>query len=139
MESAKPNTPLFWGTVIAVVAADLVTKLIAAAMLAPQHIPHEILGNHLRLTLVYNPGAAFGLNLGIWQAHASKTAGFSYLDPIVLATLFAWIIFGVIGLSRWVRFLSGRNAALTAICGLGLLVFTLVVSLVPGLSFHRFQ
>src|SRR4051794_41783122 len=67
MESAKPNPPLFWGTVVTVVATDLVTKLIAAAQLAPQHIPHEILGNHLRLTLVYNPGAAFGLNLGIYS------------------------------------------------------------------------
>jgi len=67
MESAKPNPPLFWGTLITVVVVDLVTKLIAAATLSPQHIPHEILGNHLRLTLVYNPGAAFGLNLGMYS------------------------------------------------------------------------
>src|SRR5436305_6252162 len=67
MESAKPNPPLFWGTLIAVVALDLTTKLIAAATLSPQHIPHEILGSHLRLTLVYNPGAAFGLNLGAYS------------------------------------------------------------------------
>jgi len=67
MESARPNPRLFWGTLIAVVALDLATKLIAASMLSPQHIPHEVLGNHLRLTLVYNPGAAFGLNLGIYS------------------------------------------------------------------------
>jgi signal peptidase II len=67
MESAKPNPPLFWGTLILVVALDLVTKVIAAANLSPQHIPHEIIGNHVRLTLVYNPGAAFGLNLGIYS------------------------------------------------------------------------
>ena len=67
MESGKSNTPLFWGTLITVVALDLVTKLIAAATLSPQHVPHEILGNHLRLTLVYNPGAAFGLNLGLYS------------------------------------------------------------------------
>jgi signal peptidase II len=67
MESARPNPPLFWGTLITVVAFDLVTKLIAASTLAPQHIPHEVLGNHIRLTLVYNPGAAFGLNLGIYS------------------------------------------------------------------------
>jgi signal peptidase II len=67
MESGKSNTPLFWGTLITVVALDLVTKLIAAATLSPQHVPHEIIGNHLRLTLVYNPGAAFGLNLGIYS------------------------------------------------------------------------
>ena len=67
MESGKSNTPLLWGTLITVVALDLVTKLIAAATLSPQHIPHEIIGNHVRLTLVYNPGAAFGLNLGIYS------------------------------------------------------------------------
>ena len=67
MESARPNPPLFWGTIITVVAIDLVTKIIAASALSPQHIPHEILGNHLRLTLVYNPGAAFGLNLGVYS------------------------------------------------------------------------
>jgi signal peptidase II len=67
MESAKPNPPLFWGTLIVIVALDLTTKLIAAATLSPQHIPHEILGSHLRLTLVYNPGAAFGLNLGVYS------------------------------------------------------------------------
>ena len=67
MESGRPNTPLFWGTLITVVAVDLVTKLVAAATLAPQHVPHEIIGNHLRLTLVYNPGAAFGLHLGSYS------------------------------------------------------------------------
>ena len=67
MESGRPNPPLFWGTLITVVAVDLVTKLIAAASLSPQHIPHEIIGNHLRLTLVYNPGAAFGLHLGLYS------------------------------------------------------------------------
>jgi signal peptidase II len=67
MESARPNPPLFWGTLIVVVAVDFVTKIIAAGSLSPLHVPHEILGNHLRLTLVYNPGAAFGLNLGIYS------------------------------------------------------------------------
>ena len=64
MESAKPNPPLFWGAMITVVALDVVTKFLAVANLSPQHIPHEVIGNHLRLTLVYNPGAAFGLHLG---------------------------------------------------------------------------
>lgn len=67
MESGKPNPSLFWGTLVVVVSLDLVTKMIAAATLSPQHIPHEILGSHLRLTLVYNPGAAFGLNLGSYS------------------------------------------------------------------------
>jgi len=64
MESAKPNPPLFWGVLLVVVALDIVTKVLAVARLSPQHIPHEVIGDHLRLTLVYNPGAAFGLHLG---------------------------------------------------------------------------
>jgi signal peptidase II len=64
MESAKPNPPLFWGVLMTVVAIDVVTKVLAVANLSPQHIPHDVLGEHLRFTLVYNPGAAFGLNLG---------------------------------------------------------------------------
>jgi signal peptidase II len=67
MESDKSNRPLFWGTLITVVILDLVTKLIAVATLSPQHVPHEVMGNNVRLTLVYNPGAAFGLNLGIYS------------------------------------------------------------------------
>ncbi|HJP86080.1 MAG TPA: signal peptidase II [Gemmatimonadaceae bacterium] len=68
MESDRQsNTPLFWGTLVTIVVLDLVTKLMAVAMLSPQHVPHEIIGNHLRLTLVYNPGAAFGLNLGVYS------------------------------------------------------------------------
>jgi signal peptidase II len=64
MESAKPNPALFWGVLATVVALDVVTKVLAVANLSPQHIPHDVLGEHLRFTLVYNPGAAFGLNLG---------------------------------------------------------------------------
>jgi len=48
--------------VIAVV--DVITKAAAERLLVPRGIPHEVLGNTLRFTLVYNPGAAFGLNLG---------------------------------------------------------------------------
>ena len=89
MESARPNPPLFWGTLITVVAVDLVTKLIAASTLSPQHIPHEILGIHLRLTLVYNPGAAFGLNLGVysrWIFMALTTGALVILGRLYQAT-----------------------------------------------------
>jgi signal peptidase II len=50
--------------VLGVLAVDVVTKAIAVAMLTPQHVPHPVLGEAVRLTLVYNPGAAFGLYLG---------------------------------------------------------------------------
>jgi signal peptidase II len=58
------NAALFWPVIAVVALFDVVTKAVAVRALAPQRVPHELLGNALRLTLVYNPGAAFGLNLG---------------------------------------------------------------------------
>lgn len=55
---------LFWAIVIAIVIGDLITKAIAVNALVPQHMPHDVIGAYVRLTLVYNPGAAFGLHLG---------------------------------------------------------------------------
>jgi len=63
-ETAPANPWLFWGTGVVVVVLDIVTKALAVYGLTPQHTPHEILGDYLRFTLVYNPGAAFGFNLG---------------------------------------------------------------------------
>jgi ABC-type transport system involved in cytochrome c biogenesis permease subunit len=80
-----------------------------------------------------------GLNIGIWQVHATGRGGFSYADPMVIATMATWVVFGIIAASRWARFLNGRRAALTAVVGLLLIVATVTVSLVPGLSFHRFS
>ena len=50
--------------VVLVVRADLVTKAMAVFALHPRGLPHEVFGDTVRLTLVYNPGAAFGLYLG---------------------------------------------------------------------------
>lgn len=61
---SRSNGTLFWPVLAAVTTADIVTKGIAERMLAPQRIPHDVFGSWFRFTLVYNPGAAFGLNLG---------------------------------------------------------------------------
>jgi signal peptidase II len=53
----------FWPILIAVVACDVVTKAIAAKTLV-QRVPDDVIGEYLRFTLVYNPGAAFGLHVG---------------------------------------------------------------------------
>ncbi len=55
---------LFWPILMVVVASDVITKAIAVRTLVPQRMPREIVGDWLRLTLVYNPGAAFGLHVG---------------------------------------------------------------------------
>ncbi|MEO6529147.1 MAG: signal peptidase II [Gemmatimonadaceae bacterium] len=61
---SRSKAALFWPILLVVTVADIITKAIAERMLMPRGIPHEVIGNTVRLTLVYNPGAAFGLNLG---------------------------------------------------------------------------
>ncbi|OLD42989.1 MAG: signal peptidase II [Gemmatimonadetes bacterium 13_1_40CM_2_70_7] len=53
---------LFWATAAGVVALDIVTKIVAVATLARR--PLELVGDYVMLRLVYNRGAAFGLDLG---------------------------------------------------------------------------
>jgi signal peptidase II len=61
---SRSNASLFWPILFVVAVVDVITKGVAERLLLPRGIPHEVLGNTLRFTLVYNPGAAFGLNLG---------------------------------------------------------------------------
>lgn len=49
------------------VLADLVTKLLAEQYLAPRYVPHRIIGDAVRFTLAYNPGAAFSMSLGVYS------------------------------------------------------------------------
>ncbi|HXF95842.1 MAG TPA: signal peptidase II [Gemmatimonadales bacterium] len=58
-----PDRRLFWAVTLAVLGADLVTKVLAEALLA-RRLPVEVLGEVVQLRLVYNEGAAFGLYLG---------------------------------------------------------------------------
>jgi signal peptidase II len=46
-----------------VLGLDIVTKRLAEAYLVP-FLPREVWGNAVRLTLAYNPGAAFSMSLG---------------------------------------------------------------------------
>src|SRR5437016_13924371 len=57
---------LFWVTAAAVVAADVVTKLLAESLLA-RHLPVRLIGDYVQLRLVYNQCAAFGLCLGAYS------------------------------------------------------------------------
>jgi signal peptidase II len=64
MVSGK-NGRLFWPILVAIVASDVLTKAIAVGTMgALPRVPREVAGDWLRLTLVYNPGAAFGLHVG---------------------------------------------------------------------------
>src|SRR5437870_10937943 len=57
---------LFWVTAAAVVAADVVTKLLAESLLA-RHLPVRLIGDYVQLRIVYNQCAAFGLGLGAYS------------------------------------------------------------------------
>jgi signal peptidase II len=66
--SNAPNAVVFWPVVVVIVIADIVTKMIALNTLPPL-TPQPVLGEGLRLTLVRNPGAAFGLYLGEYSRY----------------------------------------------------------------------
>ncbi len=57
---------LFWTTATAIIAADVVTKLLAELLLA-RHLPIQLVGDYVQLRLVYNQCAAFGLCLGTYS------------------------------------------------------------------------
>lgn len=49
---------------VVMVALDFVSKNMAVEQLTPMHVPHQVIGDVVRFTLAYNPGAAFGMHLG---------------------------------------------------------------------------
>src|ERR1700750_2131744 len=64
MNSTNRNGRVFWTAVVLVLVLDYVTKVRAVANLRIEHMPHRIIGNVVRFTLAYNPGAAFSMSLG---------------------------------------------------------------------------
>jgi signal peptidase II len=64
MPRNRSESATFWSIILFVVLADFATKALAVAMLVPQHVPREVIGEWARLTLVHNPGAAFGVSAG---------------------------------------------------------------------------
>lgn len=80
------NGVVFWPVAVLVLLADLLTKAIAEAALGPPGWPAPVVGDALRVTLVYNPGAAFGLQLGPYAR-----AIFLALTAVVLRAL--WTLY----------------------------------------------
>ena len=58
----RSNGRLFWPILLVVAALDFSTKAMASRL--DPLTPHELYGEWVRLTLVHNTGAAFGLSLG---------------------------------------------------------------------------
>ena len=57
---------LLWVTGVTIVVADIVTKLMAETLLA-RHLPVSVIGDYVRLRLVYNQCAAFGVCAGAYS------------------------------------------------------------------------
>jgi len=72
----------FWPVLLGLIAVDCTTKELAVEKLSPQHVPHPVIGDVVRLTLAYNPHAAMGLSLGQYSR-----VGFGLLAAIMLAGL----------------------------------------------------
>jgi signal peptidase II len=101
---SRSNSALFWPVLAFVTTLDVVTKGFAERALAPQRIPHDVFGDFVRFTLVYNPGAAFGLNLGA-QSRWIFTA-LTLVALVILARLYRATVRGNVA----------RTLALALVC-----------------------
>jgi signal peptidase II len=72
----------FWPLLFLLVFADCTTKRLAERHLMPEHVPHQVAGVVVRLTLAYNPDAAMGISLG-----EHSRLGFSLIALVVVAVL----------------------------------------------------
>jgi signal peptidase II len=78
----SPKARRFWPLFGLVLLTDCATKRAAETHLVPAHVPHEFVGELVRLTLAYNPGAAMSLSLG-----EHSRVGFSLLALTALLIL----------------------------------------------------
>lgn len=62
------NGRVFWGAAVVTLVLDFVTKRLAERMLV-EHVPHNVIGEWVRFTLAYNPGAAFSMHLGPYSRY----------------------------------------------------------------------
>jgi signal peptidase II len=62
-DSRSRNGIVFWTAAVSVVVLDVLTKWLAVNHLM-QQVPHRVIGDVVRFTLAYNPGAAFSMSVG---------------------------------------------------------------------------
>lgn len=77
----KIKARVFWPLLLGLLLADCSSKRIAEETLT-LHSPREVMGDVVRFTLAYNPGAAFGINVG----SASRVV-FTVLTLVALVAL----------------------------------------------------
>jgi signal peptidase II len=67
MDSPSKNGRVFWSAAVGIIVLDVITKWLAVAHLQPEHLPRSVIGDVVRFTLAYNPGAAFSMSLGAYS------------------------------------------------------------------------
>ena len=85
MSSTSKNGRVFWTAAVVVIILDVITKYFAVQHLEP-HVPFSVVGDVVRLTLAYNPGAAFSMSLGDYSRYIF--GGFAVVALIILFRLF---------------------------------------------------
>lgn len=93
------NALIYWPIMAGVLLLDVGTKYVAEQTLSPAGVPSPVIGDVLRWTLVYNPGAAFGLYLGSYSR-------WIFLGLSVTALIILWRMYRETAAGRWVRTLS---------------------------------
>jgi signal peptidase II len=77
---------LFWSIVLGGVLADFISKRMVESALVP-HLPRPIIGEWVRFTLIYNPGAAMNLSFG----DASRVV-FSVIAAVMFVVIFRMLL-----------------------------------------------
>lgn len=99
MDSARSNGRVFWTAAVSIISLDVITKALAVRYLMPQHVPHTVIGDFVRFTLAFNPGAAFSMSLGAYSRIVFGT--FAFIALIIL-----WRLYRASGASDTIRVLA---------------------------------
>ena len=84
-DSGTKNAAIFWTAAMSVVVLDVITKLLAVRFL-PARVPQRIVGDVVRFTLAFNPGAAFSMSVG--DKSRFVFGGFAFIALFVLWWLY---------------------------------------------------
>lgn len=85
MAPTSRDARIFWGAAVTVVVLDIATKWFAERYLT-LHVPTAFIGDYVRWTLAYNPGAAFSMSLGRFQRYIF--GAFAVAALVILYRLF---------------------------------------------------
>src|SRR5215212_1453844 len=99
MASASSNGRVFWTAAVGIIILDVITKTLAVRFLQPLHVPHSVIGEVVRFTLAYNPGAAFSMSLGAYSRVVFGT--FAFIALIIL-----WRLYRASGTGETIRVLA---------------------------------